>query len=923
MALPPWYTTVTLREEVREGRSFSPDEFAIALQDVVAKRGPADYTDPEQFFARTFFTSALREHAAMTLRRLAGETSGTAPVMSLTTQFGGGKTHTLTTLYHLASLGPAAKPLEGVGDLLTDAGLPEVPAARIAVFVGNAWDPTPNRETPWMDVARQLAGDDGATALGSVAERSSAPGTDALHRLFEAAGSPVLILFDEVLNFISRYPDMAVPFRDFVQNLTTAATSRDHLAVMLSLPSHRSEMTDEDMEWQERINKIVGRVAKDLIANDESEISRIVRRRLFEDLGDERVRKRVARAYAKWGMERSDRIPREWVTNGGRKPQDALRDRFEACYPFHPATLSVFQRKWRALHQFQQTRGALAMLARWVSLASHDQFSHDHREPLVTLGSAPLHDLDFRSAVLGQLGEQRLDAAIAADIAGDAAQAAALDVGVKGDLRDIHRRVGAAILFESSGGQTDKVAHLPELRFALGGPGVETTSVDNAAAGLERAGFFLRAVGADGYRIHHQATLTKAVSDRRASLDEEKDTRPAMRDLVREQFEKGAVFPLVFFPEDSAAVPDSPRLTLVVADPREEWGGGDEGGITRRVRDWTRNRNGSPRLYPAALVWCIRKPGRDLRNAVEQWLAWRRVEHEVETGVLGIEFEQAGIEDVRREVRKAHMDATDQVWASYRHVALAVDAGGDPRSIDLGAGHASSGDSLSDRIRVTLRSQELLSDDVGTGYIVLKWPEAFKETGAWPLASLRQSFLDGSLIRLPDPDAKLRQKIPEFVEAGAFGLAAGAKNDGGYDLHWFQQTVSEADISFAADMYLLTPERALSLRGDPALPGTGRRVDLELHGQPADEPQPAEGVIISPGSALGHRVRLRVEGDLPSESWNTFGTKVVTALRAAGGLSVNVTLSAEADASLADSLRVALGDLHLGEKMRIDVDEAE
>ena len=58
----------------------------------------------------------------------------------------------------------------------------------------------------------------------------------------------------------------------------------------------------------------------------------------------------------------------------GSKGRDFLRKRFESCYPFHPATLSVFQRKWRALTQFQQTRGALAMLAQWISWASREQF---------------------------------------------------------------------------------------------------------------------------------------------------------------------------------------------------------------------------------------------------------------------------------------------------------------------------------------------------------------------------------------------------------------------------------------------------------------------------------------------------------------------------------------------------------------------
>ncbi len=47
-----WYKIATPREEVREGRSFNPDEFAIHL---------------EQFFARTCSTRALPEHAGMVL----------------------------------------------------------------------------------------------------------------------------------------------------------------------------------------------------------------------------------------------------------------------------------------------------------------------------------------------------------------------------------------------------------------------------------------------------------------------------------------------------------------------------------------------------------------------------------------------------------------------------------------------------------------------------------------------------------------------------------------------------------------------------------------------------------------------------------------------------------------------------------------
>ena len=74
----PWYKIVELRKEVREGRSFSPDEFAIALEQVVAGTAPRDYRDPEQFFSRTCFTRALTEHSGMVLRRLSGRTENTA-----------------------------------------------------------------------------------------------------------------------------------------------------------------------------------------------------------------------------------------------------------------------------------------------------------------------------------------------------------------------------------------------------------------------------------------------------------------------------------------------------------------------------------------------------------------------------------------------------------------------------------------------------------------------------------------------------------------------------------------------------------------------------------------------------------------------------------------------------------------------------
>ena len=918
MALVPWYKIATLRKEVREGRSFSPDEFAIALEQVVAGTAPEDYSDPAQFFPRTCFTRALKEHAGMVLRRLSGRTENTAPVLTLITQFGGGKTHTLTSLYHLANAGAGASTFPGVADLLNEAGMVEAPSARVGVFVGNAWDPAEGRETPWIDLARQLAGDKGVAALGAAAH-TTPPGTEALAKVFAAADAPVLLLFDEVLNFVNRHRGMADSFHAFLQNLTVAVAGTTHAAAVISLPRSQVEMTDWDQQWQERITKVVRRVARDLIANDESEISEVVRRRLFEDIGKERIRGKVAKAYADWCFERTARLPAEWLAvdtaTTEARAKDFLRGRFEACYPFHPATLSVFQRKWRALAQFQQTRGALAMLAQWISWAAREQFQQARTEPLITLGSAPLHVPEFRAVVLGQLGESRLDVAIDADLAGPMAHAKSLDVDATGALRDIHRRVGTAILFESSGGQVDKVAHLPELRFALGEePDIDTATIDNAATALEASGFFIRKVGTDGYRIHHQATLKKVVSDRRASLDEETEIKPAIRKLVEGAFKPGATLPVMFFPEDSAEVQDSPRLTLVVLDPEVEWMADNQ--VVERIAQWTKERGTtSPRLYPGSLVWCARKPGRELRQKVELWLAWQRVAHEVAEGILGTEYDRADRSQVQAHARDAEEAAKDEVWGSYRFVALAdKQAEHGLKIIDLGAGHSSASETFCGRIIGALKAEALLNENVGAGYLDRHWPPTFKDTGAWPLTSLRQSFLDGSLTRLIDTDSILRRQITEFVSKGDFGLASGVTKEGSYGRLWYAEPIRQEEVAFESSVFLLTKAKAEELKGtSPPQPEPSPSAGPD----PEHEPQP--GSEPTPGAP---KTTLRLAGTVPPEVWNRLGTKVLPKLRSGDDLSIDIEFSVSVSSQFVQNMETdlqhILDDLGLSDRVRIE-----
>ena len=924
--LEPWYKVATPRKEVREGRSFNPDEFAIHLEQVVDGTAPEDYRDPEQFFARTSFTRALREHSGMVLRRLAGETANTAPVMTLVTQFGGGKTHTLTALHHMATAGEKVGKLDGVAGLLSEAGLSQAPQAKVAAFVGNAWDPRDGCETPWIDLARQLAGDKGVAELGKDA-RTTPPGTESLGRVFAAADAPVLILFDEVLNFVNRHRQQADKFHAFIQNLTVAMTATTRGAAVISLPRSQVEMTDFDLEWQDKITKVVRRVAKDLIANDETEIGEVVRKRLFDDLGDERMRSKVCKAYADWCFERRTQLPPEWTAvdsaSTEAKAREHLRSRFAACYPFHPATLSVFQRKWQALAQFQQTRGTLAMLAQWISWAHKDAFSKARREPLITLGSAPLEHPEFRGVVLGQLGESRLVAAIDADIAGDHSHARALDADTKGALGDIHRRVGTAVLFESSGGQVDKVAHLPELRFALGELEVDTTSVDTAAMTLEDRSYFLRRVGSDGFKISHTPTMKKVVSDRRASLDEETEIQPALRALVRQEFDKGANVPRVFFPADSPSIPDSPRLTLVIADPGKEWQ--DAGAVRDEIAEWTRRRGTGARLYPGSLVWVVKKPSRSLHDRVAHWLAWKRVAAEIAQGTLGGDFDPADRDEIKTKVTDAEEAARDEVWADYLHVALYDGKGkGGLEAINLGAGHASGSESLCGRVMTALKSGALLNESVGAGYLERNWPTALKQEGAWPLSGLRQSFLDGSLTRLVDPDTVLRSKIVEFVGTGDFGLASGKRADGTFERVWFEESLGRDEVAFESGVFLLLKNKAKDLVAKPE-PGPGPTDPPQPGPRPSDPPGPEPGPDPAGGDAPhppASKQTLRVHGKVPPELWNRLGTKLLPKLKSGqelqAGIDLVVTADGPAAAALQLDLQQILTDFGIGDQVTVD-----
>ena len=86
-----------------------------------------------------------------------------------------------------------------------------------------------------------------------------------------------------------------------------------------------------------------------------------------------------------------------------------------------------------------------------------------------------------------------------------------------------------------------------------------------------------------------------------------------------------------------------------------------------------------------------RKPGRDLREKVELWLAWRRVAREVADGTLGGELTRATRRSCARRSRTARRQPRMRCGGGYRAVLADSQEPEGLEVIDLGAGHSSSG----------------------------------------------------------------------------------------------------------------------------------------------------------------------------------------------------------------------------------------
>jgi hypothetical protein len=801
MALKPWYKLATPREDLREGKPLDAAEFAVHLDQVRDGRAPDDYQKPDQFFERTYLTQTLTYFAAEVIRRLAGERTETSAVFNMATQFGGGKTHALTLLYHLAKNGPRAQAWTGVSRILEKARVNSIPEARTAVFVGTEFDSltgrggkdgTPLRRTPWGEIAFQLGGEESFTAVAEHEKQFIEPKGDVI-RQFLPKDRPCLILMDEIINYVSTYRKKGYhnALYNFLQALSETARGQDNVVLVVSIPASELEYTSEDEADEQRFKKMLDRLGKAVMMSAEAETSEIIRRRLFEWHGLPDAARETAAEYAGWLLDHRNQIP-EWF------PIDTARETFAATYPFHPSVLSVFERKWQALPRFQRTRGILRLLALWVSKAYQEGYKGAHRDPLITLGTAPLDDPLFRTALIEQLGESRLEASVTTDICGKKdSHAIRLDKEAVDAIKKarLHRKIATTIFFESNGGQTKVDATIPEIRLAVAEPGLDIGNIETCLESLAEACYFLT-VERNRYHFSLKENLNKRFADRRASIQP-----PKIEERVREEIQKvfgaGPKIERAWFPEQSNQVLDRPVLTFAVLAPERSME--DKLRTSQFIDAMTRECGASGRTFKNALIWCVAESSGPIHDEARKVLAWEDIDDEKDE----LRLDDAQKRQLAENVKKAERDLKEAVWRTYKNLFL-LGKDNQLRHSDLGLISSSQAESLVSFILGRLRQDGEVEASPSPNFLVRNWPPAFKE---WSTKAVRDAFFASPQFpRLLDPEAA-KGTIARGVEAGL--LAYVGKTAGGdYEPFIYGRALDPQEVEISDDIYIITKDTA-------------------------------------------------------------------------------------------------------------------
>lgn len=322
MNLKPWREIAVPHEDVLKG-TFQQAEFAADLSRVHDGTATPEYQDATLFFQRTFITEGMRLLLDSVVKRLSGK--GGDPVIQLQTAFGGGKTHTMLAVYHLASGKALASDLPGVPAILDAAGVAELPKARIAVLDGIKSSPNQpvvrdgqSIRTLWGDLAWQLGKADGYAMVAEADASGTSPGKAVLESLLSRY-APCVILIDELVAYVRQFEDGKTltggsfdSNLSFVQALTEALKAVPTAVLLASLPESDKEAgSQRGVKALASLSHYFGRIQALWKPVGTEEAFEIVRRRLFTSINDKLAAEAVCREFADYYIANGEDFPRE------------------------------------------------------------------------------------------------------------------------------------------------------------------------------------------------------------------------------------------------------------------------------------------------------------------------------------------------------------------------------------------------------------------------------------------------------------------------------------------------------------------------------------------------------------------------------------------------------------------------------------